>query len=65
MALDAPGGGPTTAFRHIATSSQCLQNRDQRIGVHATGNPEQAGEPAVRHVTRRIEFHLLCPWKLT
>jgi hypothetical protein len=64
MALDAPGG-PTTAFRHIATSSRCLSNRDQRPGVHARVTRGRPGETAVRHITRRIEFCLLCPWQLT
>ncbi len=64
MALDAPGG-PTTAFRHIATSSRCLPNRDQRPGVHARATRSRPGETAVRHITRRIEFYLLCPWQLT
>jgi hypothetical protein len=64
MALDAPGG-PTTAFRPIATSSRCLPNRDQRPSVHARATRTRPGEPAVRHITRRIEFYLLCPWQLT
>jgi hypothetical protein len=64
MALDAPGG-PTTAFRPIATSSRCLPNRDQRPGAHARATRSRPGETAVRHITRRIEFYLLCPWQLT
>ena len=23
------------------------------------------GEPSIANVTRRIEFHLLCPWQIT
>jgi hypothetical protein len=42
-------GGPTTAFRR----------------VHARATRTSPGEPAVRHITRRIEFYLLCPWQLT
>jgi len=64
MALDAPGG-PTTAFRPIAASSRCLPNRNQRPGVHTRATRTRPGEPAVRHITRRIEFYLLCPWQLT
>jgi hypothetical protein len=60
MALDAPGG-PTTAFRHIATSYRCLSNRDQRLGFHARATRSRPGETAVRHITRRIVFYLLCP----
>ena len=64
MALVAPGG-PMTAFRTIATSSRCLSNRDQRPGGHAKATRSRPGEPAVRHITRRIEFYLLCPLAAT
>jgi hypothetical protein len=64
MALEGTGR-TTTAFRHIATSSRCLPNRDQRPGVHARATRSRPGETAVRHITRGIEFYLLCPWQLT
>jgi hypothetical protein len=60
MALDAPGG-PTTAFRHIAACSRCLPNRDQRPGLHPRATRTRPGEPAVRHITRRIDFYGWCP----